>query len=148
MDYFRKRVPIYMMRYTIPRIVMREYQNFRQTGKWRVQADDLKFAKLIGDYLMYIQIYLFGSKIEQAKEKIAEDVRPRIRKSKFAVFFESLSETFTIEEFERNYSSKNSAKVIMSRLVNLGVVERIKVGQYRKLVEDLNDTPAYKVAES
>lgn len=36
----------------------------------------------------------------------------------------------------------------MSRLVNLGVVERIKVGQYRKLVEDLNDTPAYKVAES
>ena len=147
-DYFRKRVPIYMMRYTIPRIVMREYQNFRQTGKWRVQADDLKFAKLIGDYLMYIQIYLFGSKIEQAKEKIAEDVRPRIRKSKFAVFFESLSETFTIEEFERNYSSKNSAKVIMSRLVNLGLVERIKVGQYRKLVEDLNDTPAYKVAES
>ena len=65
----------------------------------------------------------------------------------FAVFFESLSETFTIEEFERNYSSKNSAKVIMSRLVNLGVVERIKVGQYRKLVEDLNDTPAYKVRE-
>ena len=28
-DYFRKRVPIYMMRYTIPRIVMREYQNFK-----------------------------------------------------------------------------------------------------------------------
>ena len=146
-DYFRKRVPIYMMRYTIPRIVMREYQNFRQTGKWRVQADDLKFAKLIGDYLMYIQIYLFGSKIEQAKEKIAEDVRPRIRKSKFAVFFESLGETFTIEEFERNYSNKNSAKVIMSRLVNLGLVERIKLGQYRKLVEDINDIPSYKVKE-
>ena len=146
-DYFRKRVPIYMMRYTIPRIVMREYQNFRQTGKWRVQADDLKFAKLIGDYLMYIQIYLFGSKIEQAKEKIAEDVRPRIRKSKFAVFFESLSETFTIEEFERNYSNRNSAKVIMSRLVNLGLVERIKLGQYRKLVEDINDIPSYKVKE-
>lgn len=146
-DYFRKRVPIYMMRYTIPRIVMREYQNFRQTDKWRVQADDLKFAKLIGDYLMYIQIYLFGSKIEQAKEKIAEDVRPRIRKSKFAVFFESLSETFTIEEFERNYSNRNSAKVIMSRLVNLGLVERIKLGQYRKLVEDINDIPSYKVKE-
>lgn len=146
-DYFRKRVPIYMMRYTIPRIVMREYQNFRQTDKWRVQADDLKFAKLIGDYLMYIQIYLFGSKIEQAKEKIAEDVRPRSRKSKFAVFFESLSETFTIEEFERNYSNRNSAKVIMSRLVNLGLVERIKLGQYRKLVEDINDIPSYKVKE-
>ena len=34
-DYFRKRVPIYMMRYTIPRIVMREYQNFRQTSQAR-----------------------------------------------------------------------------------------------------------------
>ena len=76
---------------------------------------------------MYIQIYLFGSKIEQAKEKIAEDVRPRIRKSKFAVFFESLSETFTIEEFERNYSSRNSANVIMSRLVNLGLVEIVNI---------------------
>lgn len=146
-DYFRKRVPIYMMRYTIPRIVMREYQNFRQTGKWRVQADDLKFAKLIGDYLMYIQIYLFGSKIEQAKEKIAEDVRPRIRKSKFAVFFESLGETFTIEEFERNYSSRNSAKATLSSIVNLGIVERISKGQYRKLYEDINDTPAYKLKE-
>ena len=84
-----------MMRYTIPRIVMREYQNFRQTGKWRVQADDLKFAKLIGDYLMYIQIYLFGSKIEQAKEKQLEDARPRLRKSKFQAFYDSLVDTFT-----------------------------------------------------
>ena len=146
-DYFRKRVPIYMMRYTIPRIVMREYQNFRQTGKWRVQADDLKFAKLIGDYLMYIQIYLFGSKIEQAKEKIAEDVRPRIRKSKFAVFFESLSETFTIEEFEKNYSSRNSARAIISRLVEQNFIEMVKKGEYRKLVEDLNDTPTHIVKE-
>ena len=136
-----------MMRYTIPRIVMREYQNFRQTGKWRVQADDLKFAKLIGDYLMYIQIYLFGSKIEQAKEKIAEDVRPRIRKSKFAVFFESLSETFTIEEFERNYSNKNSARVVIHRLVTNGFIEKTENDEYRKLVEDLNDTPVYKVRE-
>ena len=146
-DYFRKRVPIYMMRYTIPRIVMREYQNFRQTGKWRVQADDLKFAKLIGDYLMYIQIYLFGSKIEQAKEKIAEDVRPRIRKSKFAVFFESLSETFTIEEFERNYSSKESARVTLSRLISQSFIERGKNGAFKKLVEDINDIPSYKLKE-
>lgn len=96
---------------------------------------------------MYIQIYLFGSKIEQAKEKIAEDVRPRIRKSKFAVFFESLGETFTIEEFERNYSSRNSAKATLSSIVNLGIVERISKGQYRKLYEDINDMPAYKVKE-
>ena len=147
-DYFRKRVPIYMMRYTIPRIVMREYQNFRQTGKWRVQADDLKFAKLIGDYLMYIQIYLFGSKIEQAKEKIAEDVRPRIRKSKFAVFFESLSETFTIEEFERNYKDRNSALSTIRRLKSIKLIAEDGHGGFLKLVDDIFDTPTYKVEES
>ena len=74
-------------------------------------------------------------------------MRPRIRKSKFAVFFESLGETFTIEEFERNYSNRTSAQVTISRLISQKLIERGKNGAFKKLVEDINDIPSYKVKE-
>lgn len=45
-DYFRKRVPIYMMRYTIPRIVMREYQNFRQISQLVEDINDIPSYKV------------------------------------------------------------------------------------------------------
>ena len=45
-DYFRKRVPIYMMRYTILRIVMREYQNFRQISQLVEDINDIPSYKV------------------------------------------------------------------------------------------------------
>lgn len=136
-DYFRKRVPIYMMRYTIPRIVMREYANYAKTRKWTVRQSDLDFAQLIGDYLMYIQIYLFGSKIEQAKEKQLEDARPRLKKSKFQAFYDSLGDTFTKEEFGVNYKNEDSANVILRKLKNMGVIKQNGKGNFQKLVDSL-----------
>ncbi|MDD6592555.1 MAG: BT4734/BF3469 family protein [Prevotella sp.] len=136
-DYFRKRVPIYMMRYTIPRIVMREYANYAKTRKWTVKQSDLDFAQLIGDYLMYIQIYLFGSKIEQARDKQLEDARPRLKKSKFQAFYDSLGDTFTIEEFGVNYKNEDSANVILRKLKNMGVVKQNGKGKFQKLVDSL-----------
>ena len=138
-DYFRKRVPIYMMRYTIPRIVMREYANYAKTGKWTVKQSDLDFAQLIGDYLMYIQIYLFGSKIEQAKEKQLEDARPRLRKSKFQAFYDSLGDTFTKEEFAVNYKNGNAARACISRLIKIGAIKQNDNGKYLKLVDSLDN---------
>ncbi|MDD6592124.1 MAG: hypothetical protein PUE86_08995, partial [Prevotella sp.] len=138
-DYFRKRVPIYMMRYTIPRIVMREYANYAKTGKWTVRQSDLDFAQLIGDYLMYIQIYLFGSKIEQARDKQLEDARPRLRKSKFQAFFDSLGDTFTKEEFAVNYKNVDSAGAILRRLQKIGAIKQDDNGKYLKLVDSLDN---------
>ena len=142
-DYFRKRVPIYMMRYTIPRIVMREYDSYRRTGKWTVRKSDLAFAQLIGDYLMYIQIYLFGSKLENAKEKQLEDARPRQRKSKFQVFFDSLGDTFTKEEIAVNYKNENSTTAIIGRLINAKLIKRIGKDKYQKLAESLDSIVTY-----
>ena len=138
-DYFRKRVPIYMMRYTIPRIVMREYANYAKAGKWTVRQSDLDFAQLIGDYLMYIQIYLFGSKIEQARDKQLEDARPRLRKSKFQAFFDSLGDTFTKEEFAVNYKKENAARACISRLIKIGAIKQNDNGNYLKLVDSLDN---------
>ena len=128
-----------MMRYTIPRLVMREYANYAKTGKWTVRQSDLDFAQLIGDYLMYIQIYLFGSKIEQAKEKQLEDARPRLRKSKFQAFYDSLGDTFTLEEFAVNYKNEGSVKSILSRLHRIGAIKQNDKGKYLKLVDSLDN---------
>ena len=142
-DYFRKRVPIYMMRYTIPRIVMREYDSYRRTGKWTVRKSDLAFAQLIGDYLMYIQIYLFGSKLENAKEKQLEEARPRQRKSKFQAFFESLGETFTREDIAVNYKNENTTSSVICRLINAKLIKRVGKDKYQKLAESLDSVVAF-----
>ena len=127
------------MRYTIPRIVMREYANYAKTGKWTVRQSDLDFAQLIGDYLMYIQIYLFGSKIEQAKEKQLEDARPRLRKSKFQAFFDSLGDTFTKEEFAVNYKNEESVRVILNRLKTMGAIKQNGKEKYLKLIDSFDN---------
>ena len=118
---------------------MREYANYAKTGKWTVRQSDLDFAQLIGDYLMYIQIYLFGSKIEQAKEKQLEDARPRLRKSKFQAFFDSLGDTFTIEEFAVNYKNEGSARAILSKLQKIGAIKQNDKGKYQKLIDSFDN---------
>ena len=132
------------MRYTIPRIVMREYANYAKTGKWTVRQSDLDFAQLIGDYLMYIQIYLFGSKIEQAKEKQLEDARPRLRKSKFQAFFDSLGDTFTKEEFAVNYKNENGVRASLSRLKKIGAIKQNGKGKFQKLVDSLDNISTFE----
>lgn len=139
-DYFRKRVPIYMMRYTIPRIVMREHEKFAKTGKWNVNKSDLDFAQLIGDYLMYIQIYLFGAKLETAKDKMLEDNAPRLRKSNFQAFYESLADTFTLQEFSVNYKNEQVAKVALARLIRIGIIQKLNNSNYKKLMDSLEVT--------
>ena len=122
---------------------MREYDSYRRTGKWTVRKSDLAFAQLIGDYLMYIQIYLFGSKLENAKEKQLEEARPRQRKSKFQVFFDSLGDTFTKEEIAVNYKNENSTTAIIGRLINAKLIKRIGKDKYQKLAESLDSIVTY-----
>lgn len=137
-NYFRKRIPLYMIRYTLPRIVMRQLDKFGADGRLKegeeleITDNDLAFAELIGDYLMFINIYQWGNKLLEAMEEENRNLRPRVRQTKTVQLYEKLSVVFDKEDVLRFYENEKSGMRFLQRLVNSGAVEKLPGGGYRK----------------
>ena len=143
-EYFRKRIPLYMMRYTLPRIVGRQLHKFedgylRRGETLEILDSDLEFARLIGDYLMYISIFLWGTRLLEADDEQKKHLMPRQRRSKFMDNFYNLPEVFTFEEIRRYYKNDKSARTAIARLVSEKLIEKTDKNKWKKLVRDVDD---------
>lgn len=130
-DYFRKRVPLYMIRYTIPRLVMRQYESFMQTGKLSIKKEDLEFAKLIGDYILWMQIYYFGAELQDAQKELERKQTHKMQDSMLN-FYDSLSETFTSSDYEKFNLNRNTFIWRINKLIKVGWLKKINRGMYKK----------------
>ena len=107
LDYFRKRIPLIMMRYTLVRIVMRELfagespsddsSLFTLHSSLKVEDSDLAFARLIGDFCLTTQMYLFGQMVMDAMEAESKAFTPRRRSRKIREAYAMLPETIDAE---------------------------------------------------
>jgi hypothetical protein len=118
LDYFRKRIPLIMMRYTLVRIVMRELFGdsskkedppadetgavansslFTLHSSLKVEDSDLAFARLIGDFCLTTQMYLFGQMVMDAMEAESKAFTPRRRSRKIREAYAMLPETIDAE---------------------------------------------------
>lgn len=143
-DYFRKRIPIYMVRYALPRAIMRQYETFRKTGKLRITDNDLAFARLIGDYLMFISIYQWGNALLDSFANTASKAKPRERTSLFQKKFEELPEVFTYEQIAKGYNTENAVRSVISRLKAAGLIEKVEKNKWKKCVSTLNSVTQRK----
>ena len=99
LDYFRKRIPVIMMRYTLVRIVLRSLPPSpipEQSSPTRslsegggdqkldlsVTDSDLEFARLIGDWCLMAQMHMFGEMVIEAQERERSNFVPRKRSTK------------------------------------------------------------------
>lgn len=143
-EYFRKRIPIYMMRYTMPRIICRQLEKFengylREGEKLEILPSDLQFAELIGDYLMFISIYQWGQQYLEFIQDEANTTMPRMRKSKFMENYASLPLDFTYDEIRKFYTTDASARRTISTLISCGCIEKIEKNKWHKLKTTLDD---------
>lgn len=143
MDYFRKRIPLYMVRYGLVRALMRQFDDFKKTGKLVINDDDVAFAELIGDYIFYMQQYMFGNQVQTALETQTKDFRPRQRRSKIVDLYLSLPSVFKLSDLENLGYKKSSANSVASRLLSRNVVEKAGVGKWKKIVTDISDIVLY-----
>jgi len=141
-DYFRKRVPIYMVNYGLVHCVLRDYHYLSKLMdegkplKLRLTQQDLDFAELIGDFLYYMQIRQYGTQIQNALENQTKDFIPMERKSRHDGLYDRLPETFTLKDVIDVYGiSKNSASQQCIRYLKRGFVKRIKNGVFQKIVK-------------
>lgn len=130
-DYFRKRVPLYMVRYTIPRLVMRQYESFIKTGKLSVKKDDLDFAKLIGDYIIWMQMYYFGTELQNAKKELEKKETHRMQDSMMK-FFESLKDKVSSNDYDKYNMPRSTFLYRLNKLETVGWLKKIGRGVYKK----------------
>lgn len=133
-----------MVRYALPRAIMRQYETFKKTGKLRITENDLAFARLIGDYLMFISIYQWGNALLDSFANTASKAKPRERTSLFQKKYEALPEVFTYEQIARGYNNDKTVRSVISRLKMAGLIEKVDNKKWKKCVSTLNNVTAVK----
>ena len=138
LDYLRKRAVFYATWLTIPRIVARQYDEFRKTGKLEVTDDDLKFSTLMYDAVIYFQDHFFGQMLQDSWDNAAREYVPRKKNSKNAEAYRSLPETFGVKDVMATLDIEDGpARQQCKRWVMHGFVERLKQGKYKKIIKEI-----------
>lgn len=138
LDYLRKRAVFYATWFTIPRIIARQYDTFRKTGKLDITDDDLQFATLMYDAVIWFQDYFFGQMLQDSWDNAEREYVPRRKNSKNADAYRDLPETFTAKDVMRVLGIEQSpANKQCQRWLTHGFIERIKQGRYRKIMKEI-----------
>lgn len=142
LDYFRKRIPVIMMRYALVRMVLRHlYGSERcdQHSPLEVRDDDLEFARLIGDWCLMAQMHMFGEMVMQAQERERSQFTPRRRSTKVREAFARLPREMTSETLVAVGLCKdiNAAGMTLRRWLEDGLVTR----EGKKYTKKFNEIP-------
>ncbi len=139
LDYFRKRIPVIMMRYALVRIVLRQLDAAKKGEDLMVDDSDLEFARLIGDWCLQMQVHMFGQMVMDALAREAQAFQPRAYRYKTRELFNRLPTEITIELLmaDSAVKSKYNVKTLLARWLKDGLIERINDNEYRKKIERL-----------
>ena len=138
LDYLRKRAVFYATWFTIPRIVARQYDQFKKTGQLDITDDDLKFATLMYDAVIWFQDYFFGQMLQDSWDNAEREYVPRRKNSKNADAYSSLPETFTTKDVQQELDLEmEAASKQCQRWLTHGFIERVKKGKYKKIISEI-----------
>ena len=139
LDYFRKRIPVIMMRYALVRIVLRQIDKAIKGEELTVDDTDLEFARLIGDWCLKMQVHMFGSMVLDALQREKEAFKPRGIYNKTAKKLEQLGGEFTKEDIISLGLAKDisCARATIGKWIKKGYVE--KIGEKYRRCATLND---------
>ena len=138
LDYLRKRAVFYATWLTVPRIIGRQYEQYKKTGELEINDDDLKFSTLIYDAVIYFQDHFFGQMLQDSWDNAAREYVPRRKNSKNADAFKALPETFVINDVMAMLDIDDSAaRQQCRRWLKHGFVARLKQGKYKKILKEI-----------
>lgn len=137
LDYLRKRAVFYATWFTVPRIYGRQWDKYEKGEEIEVNDEDLEFATLIYDSVIYWQDFYFGNMLQESWENARQLEKPRRRPGKTQQVFMLLPNDFCIDDVMKYASSsRNAAKVMIYRWIKEGVIESMasKSGCYTKML--------------
>lgn len=140
LDYFRKRIPLIMMRYTLVRMVCRQKERALKGEPLEVTDSDLEFARLIGDFCLMSQMHLFGQQVMDAMQREREAFTPRKRSRKIREAYALLPDELTTETLVQAgvATSLNAAAITLHRWLDDGLVKQTESKKiYRKTFKEI-----------
>ena len=134
-DHFRKRIPLIMMRHALVRLVLRQLDKARKGEPLEVDDSDLEYARLIGDWCMEMQVFMFGEMTREAQQREREAFAPMKMHSRTREAFNNLPATLTPEKLVESgvSNSMESARRTLYRWLDKGLLEKTEKGFIKKL---------------
>ncbi len=134
LDYFRKRIPVIMIRYALVRIVLRQLEAAKKGEDLVVEDSDLEFARLIGDWCLEAQVHMFGQMVLDALEAEALAFKPRTISSDMMAKFQQLPKEITAKVLVETGVCKDNkaAGTYLARWQKGGLVKKNSRGSYEK----------------
>ena len=103
-----------------------------------VTDDDLSFATVIYDAVIYYQDHFFGQMLQDSWDNAEREYVPRRKNSRNADAYRDLPATFGVKDVMQVLGVEDSpARKQCQRWVTHGFVERLKQGRYRKVIKEI-----------
>ena len=133
-----KRIPYYGIGISLPFILMRHWDEWQEKKTLTMDDRDRRLCRLAMEIQYKCQQFFFG---EMAFNYFADQNKefvPRRRTTRYDECFRKLPEEFNSQQFMDCFNcSKTAASRAIIRFQNEKVVEKVKYGLYRKVVNEL-----------
>ena len=140
-DFFDKRVTMYFVRYGLVHNVLRDIdyiEKLQAEGKplkLRITKQDIEFGRLMADFILMMQVRMFGEQTFNALMNEKKEFVPRQRKNRYEDLYHTLPLEFNADKLAEVFQiSKEAAYDHFRRLEKRGYIKRVKQGVYRKIV--------------
>lgn len=141
LDTMRRRAVFYAEWFTVPRIVARLRREDGTTApidELTVTDDDLQWATVMYDAVIYWQDYFFGQMLQESWENGKRCFQPRQRTSRNAQLYAQLPQEFTTKEAANILgTTDHAAENQVTRWKQSGYIERVTKGRYKKLIAQI-----------
>ncbi len=133
-----KRVPYYGIGISLPFILMRHWEEWQEHKTLTMDDRDRRLCRLAMEIQYKCQQFYFG---EMAYNYFADQNKEfvqRRRSTRYDECFRKLPEEFKTQQFMDCFNaSQPAAWKAINRFLSEGIVEKVKYGLYRKLVQEL-----------
>ena len=141
LDTLRRRAVFYAEWFTVPRIVARLRREDGTTApldELTVTDDDLQWATVMYDAVIYWEDYFFGQMLQESWDNAQRIFQPRQRTSRNAQLYAQLPEEFTTKVAMNVLgTTEHAVHNQLSRWVKSGYIERKGQGKYKKLIAQI-----------
>ncbi len=133
-----KRIPYYGIGISLPFILMRHWDEWQEKKTLTMDERDKRLCRLAMEIQYKCQQFFFGEMAfnyfaDQNKEFVV-----RKRSTRYNECFRKLPDEFKTQQFVDCFgTSQPTAWKAINRFVSEGIVEKVKYGLYRKLVQEL-----------
>ena len=132
-----KRVPYYGIAVTVPFILMRHWEEWKETKTFTIDEQDKAFCELVMNIQYRCQHHWFGEYARKYfDDMLADPTTPRNRQSKTQKAYQMLPDEFDMAQVPEILGCKyTSARSMISRFCKDGIIKRTEKGKYHKIVQ-------------